>query len=157
MPAFSRSFLFCSSIAFHRASASADPRSIAKNFFHNICLFISLILNQRTHYTYTPLECEGAISPLRIRTALVAQRIAFLTLLANREIKRPFSPTINLSLSPRVVNRNQSHACFGENCGFAGSLRAMHRPDVADFATVWTLARVRAKREGRPSCNPRRV
>jgi len=28
---------------------------------------------------------------------------------ANREIKRPFSPTINLSLSPRVVNRNQSH------------------------------------------------
>jgi len=30
----------------------------------------------------------------------------------NREIKRPFSPTINLSLSWRVVNRNQSHECL---------------------------------------------
>jgi len=25
----------------------------------------------------------------------------------------------------------------------------MHRSDVADFETVWTLARVRAEREGR--------
>ena len=28
----------------------------------------------------------------------------------------------------------------------------MHRPGVADFETVWTLARGRAEREGRPRC-----
>jgi hypothetical protein len=75
---------------------------------------------------------------------------------ANRNFKRPFSPTINLSLSRRVVNRNQQSQSiarvWGENCGFAASLRAMHWPEVADFETVWTLARVRAEREGRPSC-----
>jgi hypothetical protein len=66
---------------------------------------------------------------------------------ANRNFKRPVSPTINLSLSQGVVNRNQQSQSiarvWGENCGFAGSLRAMHRPEVADFETVWTLARVR--------------
>jgi hypothetical protein len=30
---------------------------------------------------------------------------------------------------------------LGETCGFAGILRAMHRPGAVDFVTTWALAR----------------
>jgi len=67
----------------------------------------------------------------------------------NRDFKRPFWPTINLSLSRRVSQLQSIVRVFGENCGFAGIVRAMHRSGALDFFTVWALARAQAERHRR--------
>ena len=41
---------------------------------------------------------------------------------------------------------------LGENSAFAGMVRAMHAPEVADFETVLTLARAQAEQAHQPSC-----
>jgi hypothetical protein len=80
--------------------------------------------------TFSILETRGDI------LAPASRRIGILdTLLA----------TMNLSPSGRVVNRDRSHDWLVKIAVFVGSLRAMNRPELADFETVWTLARVRAE------------
>jgi hypothetical protein len=44
---------------------------------------------------------------------------------ASKELKRPFSPAINLSLSQRSVNRHPRHERLAKNSSFAALFKAL--------------------------------
>jgi hypothetical protein len=72
----------------------------------------------------------------------------------NKDFKRPFLPTINLSQSRRIVSCHLEQQSVDENSPLAGMVRAVHALGAADFAAPWPFARARGERDPRRDRKP---